>query len=133
MSAGCSRCHTVHGRGGHVGPDLSTIGRLDREKLIESILEPSKEVAPLFTTWSLVTGAGKVHTGLIVHENEGQTTIGDPEGRTVTIPTLDIVQRVPQRTSTMPDKLHELMTAAEFRDLLAYLESLGAAERAARD
>ena len=44
---GCAKCHTVNGRGGRIGPDLSTIGRsLSREKLIDSILEPSKEIAP---------------------------------------------------------------------------------------
>jgi putative heme-binding domain-containing protein len=132
-SAGCFKCHTVHGRGGNVGPDLSMTGRLGREKLIESILEPSKEVSPQFTTWTLVTRAGKTHSGLIVHENEGQTTIGDAEGRTITIPTLDIVERVPQRVSIMPEKLHERLTVGEFRDLLAFLESLGAADRHVED
>src|SRR5262249_53703819 len=39
----CASCHRVDGRGGAIGPDLSTIGRaLSRERLIESILTPSK-------------------------------------------------------------------------------------------
>ncbi|MBW3543104.1 MAG: c-type cytochrome, partial [Planctomycetes bacterium] len=121
---GCYKCHTVHGRGGNVGPDLSNAGRLVREKLVESILEPSKEIAPQFTTWSLVTAAGKVHTGMIVHEDEGRTVVGDVEGKTTTLQTIDIVERVAQRTSTMPEKLTDRMTVGEFRDLLAFLESL---------
>jgi putative heme-binding domain-containing protein len=123
---GCYKCHTVEGRGGRVGPDLSNIGRsTSREKLIESILEPSKEVAPQFTTWSLIGKDGVVHTGMIVHENEGKTILGDAEGKTVELPTLDVEERTPQRTSVMPEKMQERMTVQEFRDLLAFLKSLG--------
>jgi putative heme-binding domain-containing protein len=123
---GCSKCHTVDGRGGRVGPDLSNIGRsTSREKLIESILEPAREVAPQFTTWTMITAGGGVHTGMIVHENEGRTVLGDAEGKTVELATIDIDQRTPQQASVMPEKLHERMTVQEFRDLLAYLESLG--------
>ena len=123
---GCFKCHTVEGRGGRVGPDLSYVGRsFTREKLIDSILEPSKEVSPQFTTWSMLTSDGVVHTGMIVHENEGRTILGDSEGRTTEISTYDVQERVPQRVSVMPEKLWERMTVQEFRDLLAYLESLG--------
>jgi putative membrane-bound dehydrogenase-like protein len=123
---GCYKCHTIDGRGGRVGPDLSSIGRsMSREKLIDSILEPSREVAPQFTTWSMVDKDGVVHTGMIVHENEGRTILGDTEGKTVELPTIDIEQRTPQRTSVMPEKLQDRMTLQEFRDLLAFLQSLG--------
>src|SRR5262249_14710640 len=44
-------CHRVDGRGAAIGPDLSYVGRsTSREKLIESILVPSKEIAPQFTS-----------------------------------------------------------------------------------
>ncbi len=123
--AGCFKCHTVNGRGGRVGPDLSTIGRaLSREKLVDSILEPSKEIAPQFVTWAFETTAGKVHTGMLVFENEGKTTVGDAEGNLTELRTLDIASRVPQKTSVMPEKLAERMSVQEFRDLLAFLESL---------
>lgn len=124
-SAGCYKCHTVNGRGGRIGPDLSTVGRaLSRERLIDSILEPSKEIAPQFVSWSIETSEGKVHTGMIVHENEGKTILGNAEGQLVELKTLDIAERAPQTTSVMPDKLADRLTPQEFRDLLAFLESL---------
>src|SRR5207247_937332 len=47
----CATCHRVDGRGGKIGPELSTIGRaLSRERLIESILTPSKEIAPMYVS-----------------------------------------------------------------------------------
>jgi hypothetical protein len=67
---------------------------------------------------------GKIHTGMIVHENEGKTILGDAEGKTTEIKTHDVVNRVPQKVSVMPEKLAERMTSREFRDLLTYLEGL---------
>ncbi|MFO1019078.1 MAG: PVC-type heme-binding CxxCH protein [Planctomycetales bacterium] len=122
---GCYRCHTVDGRGGKIGPDLSTIGKAsDRNKLIESMLEPSKNVSPQFVTWSFVLKSGQVQHGLIVQENVGKLQIGTSEGKTVTVESVDVEERVPQKTSVMPEKLQDLMTVQEFRDVLAYLESL---------
>ncbi len=122
---GCSRCHTIHGRGGKVGPDLSKIGAsFTREKLIDSILEPSREVSPQFTTWQMVHVDGRVFTGMIVHENEGKTILGDSDGKTVELKTADIEERRPVKASVMPEKLVDRMTVQEWRDLLAFLESL---------
>lgn len=124
-SAGCARCHTVNGRGGNVGPDLSTIARTaDAKKLLESILQPSREIAPQYTNWTIETKEGKIHQGLIVHENQGKTTVGDAQGKTVTIATVDIVERTPQRASLMPEKLADQLTVTELSDLLAYLLTL---------
>jgi hypothetical protein len=61
---------------------------------------------------------------MIVHENEGTTIIGDADGKLTELKTIDIVSRVAQQKSVMPDKLPEQMTTREFRDLIAFLESL---------
>ena len=115
----------MNGRGGRVGPDLSRIGvSKNRNQLIQSIIEPGSEIAPQYVTWAFETTDGKVLTGMIVHENEGKTIIGDVEGKITELKTIDIVQRVPQAKSIMPEKLTDLMTLQEFRDLVAFLESL---------
>lgn len=122
---GCSKCHTVNGRGGRVGPDLSrTVESMNRIQVIQSILDPGGEIAPQYVAWTFETTAGKVLTGMIVHENEGKTLIGDADGKVTELKTIDIVQRVPQAKSVMPEKLTDLMTLQELRDLIAFLESL---------
>ena len=125
-SVACYRCHTVHGRGGKIGPDLSTIARSsDRTKLAESILRPAKEIAPQFATWSFVTRGGRTLSGILVSEDrEGHVRIGGADGRVTEIDASEIEERVPQKTSIMPERLTDLLTAAEFRDLVAFLATL---------
>ena len=84
----CYACHQIDGRGGKVGPDLSTIGAalISRERLVESILDPSKEIAPAFVTWNVTTRDGKVHTGVIVDEGPNSTvTLADANGKLETL------------------------------------------------
>ncbi len=121
---GCFKCHTIDGRGGKVGPDLSkAVGNMNRIQMIQSILEPSREIAPQYVAWTFEMKDGKVVTGMVVHENEGKTIVGDAAGKLTEIKTHDVETRTPQKTSVMPDKLHERMTLQELRDLLAFLDS----------
>ena len=121
--ARCAVCHRIDGRGGQVGPELSVIaGSHNRDKLIESILTPSKEIAPAFTTWTVVMYNGKSHTGVIVGEGFDSTlTLADAEGKRIVLKKLDIESRQASPKSLMPDDLHRQMTRREFRDLLEYL------------
>ncbi len=121
---GCIKCHRLEGRGGMIGPDLSRVGStFSAEKLVDSILEPSKEVSPQFTTWAMTTLEGKVHTGMLVFENEGKTVLGTGEGTTIEFKTADVENRTPQKTSVMPEKLVDRMSQREWVDLISFLRS----------
>jgi putative membrane-bound dehydrogenase-like protein len=120
---GCFKCHTIDNRGGNVGPDLSFIARSSsRDKLIESILEPSKEIAPSFTAWKVVTRDGKEHVGLILGETfDSYVLIGNVDGKTERIHRTQIEERTALTKSLMPDDLAKQLARQEFLDLLAYL------------
>ncbi len=121
---GCFKCHTIDGRGGKVGPDLSrAVGNMNRVQLIQSILEPSREIAPQYVAWTFEMKDGRVVTGMVVHENEGKTIVGDAEGKLTEIKTHDVETRTPQKVSVMPEKLADKMTLQELRDLIAFMDA----------
>lgn len=122
----CYRCHQVNGRGGIVGPDLSTVGgALTRERLVESILEPSKEVAPRFVLWRVATRDGRVLDGRILQEDpSGSLVLIDAQGQTTSLKASEIEERRPSQLSIMPENLQAAMTRRELLDLIAFLESL---------
>jgi len=125
-SGGCFRCHTVNGRGGKIGPDLSLIGRsANRRKLAESILRPSKEIAPQYAVWTFATREGRTVVGMIVAEDrEGHIRVGTPEGTIEELQAADVEERRPQNISLMPERLADTLTPGEFHDLVAFLASL---------
>lgn len=121
----CRNCHRVADQGKAFGPDLTTIGKkLDRAKLLESILEPSKAIDPQYATQLIETTDGRVVSGLLVRKTAIETVLKTADGKEVAIPTREIEQAVTQQKSLMPDLLLQEMTAAQVADLLEYLSSL---------
>jgi putative membrane-bound dehydrogenase-like protein len=120
---GCYRCHRVDGRGQNVGPDLSTIGQRERKFILESILHPSRDVAPHFQTWQIETGDGKIRNGLLTGTNDDKTTFIDEKGRPFTEAVGNIVEMRAVPTSIMPEGLTANLSDQEIRDLLAFLGS----------
>jgi putative membrane-bound dehydrogenase-like protein len=119
--AGCFRCHRVEGRGNEVGPDLSVIGRVERRALVESISQPSNNVAPHYQVWMIETADGRVRKGMLTGTYLDDYTYLDEKGATFKVNTRDIVSSQSVPTSIMPDGLESFLTDQELRDLLAYL------------
>ena len=122
-SVGCSKCHTVGGRGGTLGPDLGGVARSrSRSQIIDSILNPSAEFAPQYQAWLVVTTNGNVHRGLqLDHKSGGKINLTLDDGRTRTFAADEIEDYVASPTSLMPTGLEQAMTEGEFRDLVAFL------------
>lgn len=122
---GCVKCHKVQGNGGLVGPDLTSYaaGRTP-EAMIQSVLNPSAEVAPQFAPWIIELKDGRTLEGMIVEENSGKITIGRADGSTEAVASSDVVARSPTSGSVMLPGLVDQMTLKEFRDLTGYLRSL---------
>ena len=121
----CRNCHKIANDGTELGPDLSQIGRkYDRTKLLESILEPSKNIEPKYVTWVVETTAGKVLTGLLVHKDGNEIVVKDSQNKEHRVPLGDVESTHQLQHSLMPDLLLRDFTPQQVADLLAYLAAL---------
>lgn len=120
----CSACHRHGGRGGNVGPDLTHIGVINsRDRIISSILDPSREVAPHFESWILVTEDGKTHVGQRLPKggDDGTEPYADTAGETFHLKSEAIIHRQASKTSIMPAGLEKNLTVEDMRDLVSFL------------
>jgi uncharacterized repeat protein (TIGR03806 family) len=121
----CRNCHRVGDVGKPVGPDLTGIAkRLDRAKLLESIVEPSRRIDPKFVTYLVETKRGRVHTGLLVRRDDDRIVLRDAAGNETAIDAEDVEFVTPQQISLMPELLLKDMTPEQVADLLAWLGEL---------
>jgi len=119
----CSTCHRHSGRGNVVGPDLSLVAQQsDRRALLQSILEPSREVAPQFFPTQLELKDGTEFTGILLRSSSVDV-FRDLTGKERSFKPTDIVKRAELKTSLMPTGLVASLTDTELRDLLAFLMS----------
>jgi putative heme-binding domain-containing protein len=127
----CLRCHKIGNEGTELGPNLSNVGgKLARDHLIESIVEPSRQIVEGFRSVVIATDEGQVFTGFAPTESDGQLHFVDPQGRRVSVALSTIEERRVLAASPMPDGMAALVTPDEFCDLVAYLETLRAAGQA---
>ena len=124
-NAACAKCHAVNGRGGTVGPELTGVaGTRDVRFIIESILEPSREIASGYEPILIITKEGQYLTGVIKKEDDHLIEIVDNQGQIRKVSKNQIEQKAPQKTSLMPENFREILTVEEFHDLLAFLQTL---------
>jgi putative heme-binding domain-containing protein len=122
----CAVCHKIDGKGGDVGKDLSSIGgKFGRPHLIESLLEPSRQIVEGYRTTTVVTSDGKTFSGIVKSQSNEQITLTDANGELRTIRRDNIDEQSISSVSIMPADLAKALSLEEFTDLIAYLETLG--------
>lgn len=125
---GCIQCHRLNEEGGGAGPDLSAVGaRLSPTEILESIVVPSKRVAPEYAGSVIVTTDGRTLEGRIEHEGQSSIRLRPTESFSdpITISKSDIEERTVSRRSMMPSGMLNACTEEEALDLLLYLSSCG--------
>ena len=122
-TAQCTRCHKIQGQGSDVGPTLQGVAsRLSRRQLLESLVDPSAEMAPGYGVVTLELRDGSTVVGFLLEENRRQLTVKTNTAGEVRVSKAEIASKslVP---SSMPP-MGNLLTREELRDLVAYLGSL---------
>ena len=80
-NAQCIRCHAYNDYGGNAGPRLNGVGgRLTRQQILESLINPSASIAAGFGVVTLELKNGKTVSGFLVEENNTSLTMkGDKQ------------------------------------------------------
>jgi putative heme-binding domain-containing protein len=126
-AASCFGCHRFDGEGGSTGPDLTVAaGRFSPRDLLESIIDPNKEISDQYAAVEIHTLDGKTVTGRIINLNgDGITLLTnmlDPSS-TVTVNRRNIEDQKVSKVSMMPGGALDTLSESEVLDLLAYVLS----------
>ena len=127
--AQCFACHRFDNEGGAQGPDLTIAsGRFSVRDLLESIVDPSKEISDQYAAMVFVDNSGKVVTGRIVNYQGDRmsvmTNMLDPNGL-VNVDQRRVESIEKSKVSMMPEGLLDSFHEDEILDLVAYLLSRG--------
>lgn len=125
----CFSCHRFDNEGGSNGPDLTgAAGRFSPRDLLESIVDPSKEVSDQYGAVEVRTSDERVVVGRIVNLNNDTVMINTDmlnPGGTVNVDRKLIESMKPSKLSMMPTGLMDTFKEDEALDLMAYLLSRG--------
>ncbi len=122
----CNKCHSVNEVDDtSLGPNLAKLDRnTTNESLVESILEPSKNIRDGFKAVTVLRTDGQVQTGIVIEQNSEAVRLKDPSDpkQTITIKTGDIEEIKTLSQSLMPSgQINLLDNAQQFFDLVKYL------------
>ncbi len=136
--ANCSLCHTVEGRGGRLGPELTGVGgSRTRQAIIDSVRNPSrrlawglteatKEFPQEYESATVVTADGKEIKGVTLNEDSFSVQIMD-SGETIHLFEKDKLRSFQKsRESAMPKYDADVLSGKDLEDIVAFLVSVGA-------
>jgi putative heme-binding domain-containing protein len=117
----CAACHRLAGSGGRLGPQLDGIGSRGAERLIEDILDPSRNVPRAFRVIDFALKDGRRLTGLLLRDVGNVLLVANSQGREVLIPKASVEERSASPSSLMPGNFADRIPEADFYNLLAFL------------
>ncbi len=121
----CLKCHAIGGAGGKVGPDLVSIGASAQvDYLVDSILDPNKNVKEGYQSVVVTTDQGKVLTGIKLRQTDTDLLLRDVEDREFGVP-LKSIDELSNGSSLMPVGLVDKLTKSELIDLVRFMSELG--------
>ncbi len=122
--AACISCHEIGYVGGHVGPDLTRIGKIRTERdLLESILFPSASFVRSYEPVVVTTKSGKIYNGLVRRDAPEELVLALNGTEEVRLARDTIEEVQPSKVSIMPAGLDKQLSKQELADLVAFLKA----------
>jgi cytochrome c oxidase cbb3-type subunit III len=137
-AAACSTCHMVQGRGGRLGPDLSTTGAArSTDYIVESVRDPSrrlaqgiseamKEFSQEYETVTVVTADGAKLMGVVLNEDNFTLQMLDTRENLHLFEKDKLRSYEKSRESLMPPYDQKMLSEKDLQDIIAYLLEVGA-------
>ena len=119
----CSTCHSIKGKGGLLGPDLTNIGNRNDDIILTSILDPSRMVSYELRLHVIETHSGEVFSGTTSAETVSSITIRNPGGETHTILKKNIKKQTVTDQSIMPEGYERIIDQKGMADLIGFLRN----------
>ncbi len=118
----CAVCHELGDVGRAIGPDLKSTRANGAEKMLVSLIDPNREVAPqyLLFTVHLAKGDG-VLVGMIANENASVVELIQPDGSAKSVRRAGVRSIESTGLSLMPAGLEAGLSAGQMADLLAWV------------
>ena len=121
----CLGCHQVDGKTELLGPNLKDIGKFySRAEILESILEPSKQIKPSMMGVRVTKKDGREFSGRLVNSNAKELQLMLIGNQVITIQRGEILKTENEKKSLMYEGLINRMSPDKVNALLDYLTSL---------
>ena len=121
----CGQCHMIDGKGGRLGPDLTSVGRKrSLAYLKESILDPNADITPGYNTITVVTKDRKTIVGVQRGFDDFSAQLMDSAENFHSFEKSGVASMKREIRSLMPANYRSLFGEKDLTDLLAYLASL---------
>jgi cytochrome c oxidase cbb3-type subunit III len=132
-SANCATCHMVQGKGGRLGPDLTTTGSArSTEYLVESVRNPNrrlaqgiseamKEFSQEYLTATVVDLHGEKYLGVVLNEDNFTLQMIDTREQLHLFDKSKLKSFEETRQSLMPAYDSKMLPEKDLQDLLAFL------------
>jgi cytochrome c oxidase cbb3-type subunit 3 len=129
QSSGCGSCHSVEGRGGILGPELTTIGgRRGSVYLREAIVKPAASHPPGYLVVRAVPASGAEVRGIRVTEDVFWIHIRDASGIVHALQKSELARVDRELEATLMPSYESRLSPAQLDDLVAYLTTMRGAK-----
>jgi cytochrome c oxidase cbb3-type subunit 3 len=128
----CAECHTINGRGGLLGPELSNIGGERSLTFIKKALTETKPHIPRgYQPVRVVAKDGQTVRGIVKNENNFSLQVLGEDLKLHLFTRSEVREVTYESKSLMPSNYDKVLTPAEFQDLVAFLSRQARGEKEA--